>query len=108
MKCKGGCFEHVLRMSALCKCIAAFVCVYLVLQAYVCVLCLSALQTTGLLIRNDAWTVGAILEKSQEPKVHKGNASIKIFIKTSTFVRPSVTNDSLLLVGLQFPPTHTH
>lgn len=69
---------------------------------------LSGSQMTGLLIRNDAETIGDSWEKSQKPKVQKGNASIKIFIKTIPFTPSSVTDDLLLLVGLNFLPTDTH
>lgn len=64
--------------------------------------CLSELQMTLLLIRNDARTNGDSREKSQKPKVQKGNASIKIFIKTTLFTQSSMTNDSPLPVGLFF------
>ena len=61
--------------------------------------CLSESQMTLLLIRNDARTNRDSREKSQKPKVQKGNASIKIFIKTTLFTQSSVTNDSPLPVG---------
>lgn len=64
--------------------------------------CLSELQMTLLLIRNDARTNGDSREKSQKPKVQKGNASIKIFIKTTLFTQSSMTNDSPLPVWLFF------
>lgn len=97
-------------------CISSYpwACTHLLLLVYlhVCVYCitdyLSASQMTGLLIRNDAETIGDSWEKSQKPKVQNGNASIKIFIKTTPFTLSSVTNDSLLLVGLKFLPTDTH
>lgn len=75
---------------------SACVCLYLCMHGFVFVYttgCLSASQMTLLLIRNDAQTNGDSREKSQKPKVQKGNASIKILIKSTLFTQSLVTND---------------
>ena len=85
-------------MSAYRKRINASVCacLYLCMHGFAFVYttgCLSASQMTLLLIRNDAQTNGDSREKSQKPKVQKGNASIKILIKSTLFTQSLVTND---------------